>query len=92
VPEPRIVVPDRPPPGPLAGGLLGVAAGLLLASIWQYGDAEVALAVTAVFAGLLAVLAGSQAWRPFTIGMVVLALAAAGAVFAISWYASHLGS
>ena len=86
------MVPYRPPPGGWAGALLGVLAGLLLASIWRYGEWDVALAVTAVFTGLVAVLlAGSSDWRPF--GMALLAaagLTGAGAL-AVGWYATHLG-
>jgi len=62
----------------VAGALLGVLAGLLLASIWLYGAWDVALAVTAVFAGLVAVLAGSQAWRAFGTGLVAGALVTGG--------------
>ena len=68
------VVPHRPPPGPVAGALLGVLAGLLLASIWLYGAWDVALAVTAVFAGLVAVLAGSRPGERSGLGLVAGAL------------------
>jgi hypothetical protein len=70
------VVPDRPPPGPVPGALLGAAAGLLLASIWRYGAADVALAVTFVFAGIVAVLVASPAWRRFAVGLLVAAVVA----------------
>ena len=71
----RPVVPDRPPPGPLPGAVLGAAAGLLLAAVWRYGASDLALAVTLVFAGLVAVLtAGAPGWRPF--GTALLAAAA----------------
>jgi hypothetical protein len=84
---------DRPPPGGLPGALLGVAAGLLLASIWLFGAWDVALAVTAIFGGLVAVLlAGSPGWRPFATGLLVCAGVAGGALFAMAWYASHLGA
>jgi len=75
---PRVVVPNRPPPGPVAGALLGAPTGLFLASIWLYGEWDVALAVTAVFAGLVAVLAGAPAWRPFATGLVPSAVLAGG--------------
>jgi len=78
VPVPRVVVPERPPPGRLEGALLGVPTGLFVGSIWLYGEWDVALAVTAVFAGLVAVLAGAQAWRPFATGLVPSAVLAAG--------------
>jgi len=78
VPVPHVVVPHRPPPGPIAGALFGVLTGLLLASIWLYGEWDVALAVTLVFAGLVAVLAGAAAWRPFALGLVPASVLAAG--------------
>jgi hypothetical protein len=81
------VVPDRPPPGLLPGALLGVAAGLLLAAIWLFGAGDVALAVTAVFAGLVAVLlAGAPGWRPFSIGLLALAAFAGGLLVVIVRY------
>lgn len=84
---------DRPPPGPLPGAALGVAAGLVLASIWLFGAWDVAAAVTAVFAGLVAVLlAGLPGWRPFATGLLALAVVAGGALFSIAWYGQHLGS
>ncbi|GAA1795735.1 hypothetical protein GCM10009795_046500 [Nocardioides hankookensis] len=65
----------RPPPGPIPGAVLGAAAGLLLAVVWRYGASDLALAVSLVFAGLVAVLlAGSPGWRPF--GTALLAAAA----------------
>jgi hypothetical protein len=83
------VVSDRPPPGPLPGALLGVAAGLLLASIWLFGEWDVALAVTAVFAGLVAVLlAGSPGWRPFAMGLLASAGVAGAVLLSIAWYGS----
>ena len=84
---------DHQPPGALPGALLGVATGLFLGSIWLFGAADVALAVTAVFAGLVAVLfAGSAGWRPFATGLVAGAVVAGGVLFSIGWYGSHLGS
>lgn len=70
-------VPDRPPPGPVPGAVVGTAGGLLLALIWTYGAWDVALAVTAVLAGLVAsLLAGAPAWRPFGVAVLVLAVVA----------------
>jgi hypothetical protein len=87
------IVSDRPSPGRLAGALLGAAAGLLLASIWLFGAWDVALAVTAVFGGLIAVLfAGSPGWRPFATRLLVFAGVAGAVLFSISWCSSHLGS
>jgi hypothetical protein len=87
------VVSDRPPPGRLPGALLGVAAGVLLASIWLFGASDVALAVTVVFGALVAVLlAGSPGWRSFATQLLVFAGAAGGLLFSIAWYRSHLGS
>lgn len=72
-------VPDRPQPGWRPGALIGVGAGLLLGSIWLFGAWDVALAVTAVFCGLVAVLvAGAPGWRPFGTGLLALALVAVG--------------
>jgi hypothetical protein len=91
VPEPP-VVPERPRPGWLAGAALGVADGLLLASIWLFGAWDVALAVTAVFTGLVAVLlAGAPGWRAFGTGMLVLALLVGGALLALGWNGRHGG-
>jgi hypothetical protein len=80
-------VPDRPHPGWRPGALIGVAAGLLLGSIWRFGAWDVALAVTAVFLGLVAVLlAGAPGWRPFGTGLLALALVAGGILLAAgSW-------
>ncbi len=73
------VVPNRPPPGPVPGAVLGVLAGLLLSSIWLYGARDVALAVTAVFAGLVAVLlAGAPGWRAFGTGLLTAAAVTIG--------------
>jgi hypothetical protein len=74
-------VPDHPRPGWLPGAALGVAAGLLLTAIWRWGAADVALAVTLVFAGLVAaVIAGAPHWRRFGTGLLVGALVTGGAV------------
>jgi hypothetical protein len=87
------VVSDRPPPGLLPGALLGLAAGLFLASIWLFGGWDVALAVTAVFAGLVAVLlAGAPGWRRFATGLLAFAGVAGALLFSIAWYGSHFGS
>lgn len=65
----------RQPPGHLAGVAVGVAAGLLLCAVWAFGAWDVALALTAVFVGLvLAVTLGAPAWRRF--GLAMLAAAA----------------
>ncbi len=74
-------VPDRPRPGALPGTALGVAAGLLLSAIWSWGAFDVALAVSFVFAGLVAaVIAGAPRWRSFGTGLLVGALVTGGAV------------
>jgi hypothetical protein len=58
-----------------------VAAGLLLSAIWRWGASDVALAVTLVFAGLVAaVIAGAPQWRRFGTGLLVGALVTGGAV------------
>jgi len=86
VSERRVDVPDRPPPGPVPGALVGVGAGLVLASIWLFGASDVALAVTAVFVSLVTVLlAGSPGWRPFATGLLTGAVVAGGALLSISW-------
>lgn len=72
-------VPDRPAPGPAPGAVLGTAAGLLLAWLWADRSRDVALAVTLVFAGLVAaVTAGAPAWRRFALGMLAAALVVGG--------------
>jgi uncharacterized membrane protein YjjP (DUF1212 family) len=79
------VVPNRPPPGALEGALLGVLAGLLLTSIWRYGAWDVALAVTAVFAGLIAVLlAGAPGWRAFGTGLLAAAAVTGGVLVLVA--------
>lgn len=71
----EVRVPEGPRPGWAPGALLGVAGGLLLASIWLFGAAEVALAVTAVFVGLVAaVLAGAPDWRSFAVALLIAAV------------------
>ena len=76
-------IPDRPAPGP-SGRRAGAAAGLLLASIWRYGAWDVALAVTAVFAGLVVVLLASPGWRPFGTALLAGAAVAGGALLALT--------
>ncbi|MEP9362881.1 hypothetical protein ABLE68_07950 [Nocardioides sp. CN2-186] len=76
-------MPQRPPPGPAAGSLLGVPAGALVGAVWRYGASDVALAVTAVLVGLVGVLMASPGWRPFATGMGVVACVAVAAVFFI---------
>lgn len=64
-------VPHHPAPGPGAGALLGVPAGLLLGWLWVAKDADVAVAVSLVFAGLVAAVgAGAPDWRGFALGML----------------------
>lgn len=71
-------VPDRPAPGPVPGAVLGALAGLLLSWLWLDRSRDVALAVTFVFAGLVAAVAsGAPAWRPFALGMLAAALVVA---------------
>ena len=78
-------MPDRPRPGPVPGGLIGLAAGVLLAWLWTYADREVALAVTLVMAGLVAAIAaGAPEWRTFAIAMLTVAvLASVGLVWLV---------
>lgn len=74
-------VPDRPAPGPGAGTLVGLAAGLLLGWLWTDAARDAALAVSFVFAGLVAAVAGgSNAWRPFALGMLASAVLLAAAI------------
>jgi hypothetical protein len=78
------VVPDRPPPGAGPGAVLGLAAGSLLASIWRYGAADVALAVSFVFAGIVGVLVAATGWQRFAVGLVCAAVVAAGVLLAVT--------
>lgn len=69
----------------------GVAAGLLLDLTWRYGAWDVALALTAVFAGLLAVLfASGPGWRPFLTGLVASVTVVVALLLALAWSAAHL--
>lgn len=69
----------------MPGGALGVAAGLLLGSVWRYGAWDVALAVSAVFAGLVTVLlVSSAAWRPFAMTLTVFAGIAGAALLLLT--------
>jgi hypothetical protein len=75
---------DREPPGQLAGLGVGIAAGLLLAAVWVFGAWDVALALTAVFIGLVvAVSVGAPEWRWFAIAMLFGAGVAGGALVLI---------
>lgn len=76
-------VPDRPAPRSVAGAVVGVPAGLLLGWLWTDAARDAALAVSFVFAGLVAAVAGgSNAWRPFALGMLTSAALLAVAVVA----------
>jgi hypothetical protein len=69
------------PLGPVAGGSLGIIAGLLMATVWAFGAWDVALALTAVFLGLVAaVTLGAPAWRPFGLWLLAGATAVAGVI------------
>lgn len=77
-------MPDDRRPGWLPGGLLGIAAGVLVGSIWRFGAWDVATAVTAVFLGLVAVLlTGAPGWRRFAVGLLAFALVAGGVLLAV---------
>jgi hypothetical protein len=79
------VAPDRQPPGPLSGSVLGAAAGLLLSAVWSFGAADVALALTMVFVGLIvAVTLGAPSWRRFGVAMFVAAAVVAGAIVLVT--------
>ncbi|MDH2416495.1 hypothetical protein [Nocardioides sp. CER19] len=66
-------------PGPLPGAAVGVAGGLLVSAVWAYGAWDVALALTAVFAGLtIAVTLAAPGWRQFGLAMLVAAVAVGG--------------
>ena len=68
-------VPDRPAPRAGAGALVGLPAGLLLGWLWTDAARDAALAVSFVFAGLVAAVAGgSNAWRSFALGMLATAV------------------
>ena len=81
----RVRVVRHEPPGAVPGAVLGVAAGLLLGSIWAFGSGAVALAVTAVFLGLAAVLGVHDAWRRFGIALVALGALAGGGLVLLAW-------
>ncbi|GAA1960584.1 hypothetical protein GCM10009798_20340 [Nocardioides panacihumi] len=70
----------REPPGQVPGLVVGVAAGLLLSTVWAFGAWDVALALTTVFAGLvLAIGLGAPAWRRFGLALLVGAALVAAA-------------
>lgn len=61
-------------PGSGSGAVTGVLAGVLLSAVWALGAWDVALALTAVFVGLVVTLVlGVPSWRPFGLGMVAAA-------------------
>ncbi len=75
----------------MAGLVSGLAAGLLLALVWLYGDWDVALALTVVFGGLVAVLfASGPGWRPFMTGLVASAVFVVALLLGLAWSAAHL--
>jgi len=78
---PEFRVPDRPRPGWVPGAAIGVGAGLLLGAIWRCGAWDVAIAVTAVFLGLVAATIGASSdWRDFALGLLVAAAIVGGAL------------
>lgn len=82
-----MTVPHRPPPGPVSGALLGMAAGLFVGWVWMIGSEDVAFAVTAVVVCLVAVLLSSPGWRHFGIALGVLAALAGGGLVVLVWSA-----
>lgn len=81
-------IPDRPPSGPVPGALLGIAAGLLVGWTWMFGGEDVALALTAVVIGLVAVLVGATSgWGRFGVAFLVLAVLACGGLVVLVWSA-----
>ena len=78
-------VPHRPAPRWGYGALVGVPAGFLLGWLWADAARDAALAVSFVFAGLVAaVVGGSNAWRSFAAGMLASAVLLAVALVALS--------
>ena len=74
---------DRQPPGPVPGAAVGVAAGLLVSSVWAFGSWDVAVALTTVFVGLVvAVFLGAPRWHRFGVAMA-LGAGAVGAAFVL---------
>lgn len=72
--------PEHPPPGPYAGAALGLVGGVLLAAVWAFGAADVAMALTGVFVCLVVTVTfGIGGWAPFGIGMLTAAAVAASA-------------
>lgn len=79
---PNVAGPE--PPGQLAGLGVGLAAGLLLSAVWAFGAWDVALALTAVFGGLvIAVGLGAPEWRRFALAMLAGAGLMSGALVLI---------
>lgn len=77
-------VPDRPAPRWPHGALVGLPAGLLLGWLWTDAARDAALAVSFVFLGLVAAVAGgSNAWRSFALGMLATAVLLAAALVAL---------
>jgi hypothetical protein len=79
------------PAGPAAGVLVGVGAGALVFTAWV-NDLLLGIAVAGIIAGLVVCMVWAvPEWHRFGVGMLVGAVVAAAACFAVFYAGGSLG-